>query len=257
MLLLFIAYLHLWGYAPASITSYICTIGYVHKLKTLPDPTGSFVVQRLLAAVSKVDARGDTRLPITLPILRDLILALRHTFNQPYLQSLLKAMLTVAFSGLMRLGEITSDSAEKAALLIGQISLQSDHAIIVIAKFKHNNSRQPFHIVLPRQTDYIICPFGALSQYLDQRGYDPGPLFCFPSLHPVSRNFFTAKLNTLLRYCGLNPGLYKSHSFRIGAASHYAAEGFSDEQIRLLGRWKSNAFRSYIRCQRVVNIIPQ
>ena len=38
-----------------------------------------------------------------------------------------------------------------------------------------------------------------------------------------------------------------NHSFRIGAATWAAAKGFTDTQIRQLGRWKSNAFLNYIR----------
>ena len=50
-----------------------------------------------------------------------------------------------------------------------------------------------------------------------------------------------------IKFCGLNPARYKGHSFRIGAASHAADRGLSDAQIRVLGRWKSNAFHRYIR----------
>lgn len=39
----------------------------------------------------------------------------------------------------------------------------------------------------------------------------------------------------------------KSHLFRICMATTCAIEGMSDEQIKELGRWKSNAFLRYIR----------
>ena len=38
-----------------------------------------------------------------------------------------------------------------------------------------------------------------------------------------------------------------SHSCRIGGATALAAAGFSEEQIRLLGRWVSDCFRIYTR----------
>ena len=72
------------------------------------------------------------------------------------------------------------------------------------------------------------------------RGNVTGPLLYF-------RTFFVDKLNAALKFCDLDSAPYKAHSFRIGAASWAAAKGFSDSQICLLGRLKSNAFLTYIR----------
>ena len=257
VLVLFVGYLHLHGYAPTSIISYVCAIGYVHKIKALADPTSTFLVQRLMAAVTKVRPTADTRLPITLTILRQLVLALNHTIHIPYNVALLRAMLLVAFYGLMRVGEITSTPDGHTALLLSQLTFESEHALLVISNFKHNTSGRSFQIVLPKQSDTVLCPHLALRHYLGFRGTLQGPLFCFPGGTPISRNFFVHNLHTLLNFCGLSPTLYKSHSFRIGAASFYAESGMSDEQIRLLGRWKSNAFRKYIRCQRILAALPQ
>ena len=58
---------------------------------------------------------------------------------------------------------------------------------------------------------------------------------------------FVERLNAALTFCNLDTKLYKAHSFRIGAASWASAKGFSDSQIRLLGRWQSSAFLRYIR----------
>ena len=38
-----------------------------------------------------------------------------------------------------------------------------------------------------------------------------------------------------------------SHSFRIGRASELASKGLPDEAIMKLGRWRSSAYRTYIR----------
>ena len=65
--------------------------------------------------------------------------------------------------------------------------------------------------------------------------------------HAVSRKLFTDYLALIFRVCGLDPTKYKGHSFRIGAATFAAECGFSDAQIRSMGRWKSDAFRKYIR----------
>ena len=64
----------------------------------------------------------------------------------------------------------------------------------------------------------------------------PGPLFCWPDGRPISRSFSIIQLNNALQFNNLDASLYQSHGFRIGAASWAAAKGFSDSQIRLLGR---------------------
>ena len=84
--------------------------------------------------------------------------------------------------------------------------------------------------------------------FISVRGATSGPLFCWPGGAPTKRSIFVEQLNRALRFCNLDPTLYKAHSFRISAATWAAAKGLSDAQIRQLGRLKSNAFLSYIIC---------
>jgi len=58
---------------------------------------------------------------------------------------------------------------------------------------------------------------------------------------------FSSELHRRLAFCGLDTTRYKSHSFRIGGACHATEKGYSDAQIRALGRWKSEAFKVYLR----------
>ena len=57
------------------------------------------------------------------------------------------------------------------------------------------------------------------------RGATPGPLFCFADGSPVKTSQFTQQLQQALNFCGLDSTKYKSHSFRIGAASLAAENG--------------------------------
>ena len=83
--------------------------------------------------------------------------------------------------------------------------------------------------------------------YWNLRGNKPGPLFCHADNTPITVNQFNTELRRCLNFCGLNAQRYKGHSFCIGAACLAADKGFSDAQIRALGRWKSDAFKLYIR----------
>lgn len=69
----------------------------------------------------------------------------------------------------------------------------------------------------------------------------------FQDKSPVSSHYFNQQLKISLNYLDYDTKLYKGHSFRIGAATSAKSKGISDEQIQLLGRWKSNAYRKYIR----------
>jgi hypothetical protein len=64
---------------------------------------------------------------------------------------------------------------------------------------------------------------------------------------PITRSFFNSQSQLYLTFAGLNLKNYKSHSFRIGAATTAWAERFSEEQIQQMGRWNSKAFKKYIR----------
>ena len=74
-----------------------------------------------------------------------------------------------------------------------------------------------------------------------------GHFFAGLMVHLFFRSSFTRSLKEVLQYCNLNEDRYKTHSFRIGAASWAAAKGMFDSQIRAFGRWNSNAFLKYIR----------
>ena len=55
------------------------------------------------------------------------------------------------------------------------------------------------------------------------------------------------QLTACLSHAGYDCSQYKCHSFRIGAATTAATRGFTDAQIQTMGRWRSAAFRRYIR----------
>jgi hypothetical protein len=250
---MFLSYLNIKGFAPSTIVSYTCAIGYVHKLAGFSDPTSAMLVQKLLGAAVNISPSLDSRLPITRVLLLRLVQSVDLIEHLPYFQSLLKAMFVTAFFGLMRVGEITKDRDGQVAINLDQIQIGHNNIQISITKFKYNLKNVPFDLLLPRQDQSEICPVRTLCNYIKFRGLQKGPLFTFLDNKPISRNFFIGKLKSCLSFCGLDTKKFKSHSFRIGSASYYASLGYSDSQIRIMGRWSSDAFKMYIRCQRIQN----
>jgi hypothetical protein len=161
----------------------------------------------------------------------------------------------VAFCAFLRVGEITKTSGSMLHyLLFKDVTFKSDtdqkqYIEINIPHFKHAKSTTSTIRLHQNQTNPGLCPHRSLLQYLDVRKHDSPsqPLFSFMSGAPVPRQFFTEQLRLALSFCNLNLHNYQTHSFRIGAATTAAARGFSELQIQHMGRWKSNAFKKYIR----------
>ena len=95
----------------------------------------------------------------------------------------------------------------------------------------------------------MSLPLFALLQPYISRGNRPGPLFCHADETPISVLQFNVALQQCLSYLGLDSSRYKTHSIRIGGACHAAEKCYSDAQIRALGRWKSDAFKVYLRSE--------
>ena len=85
-----------------------------------------------------------------------------------------------------------------------------------------------------------------MVSYLARRSHRPGPLFLLENGLPLTRSLVTDRLRAILISAGL-PGDFFSHSFRIGAATSAARAGVPDHLIQVLGQWKSDAYKQYIR----------
>ena len=116
---------------------------------------------------------------------------------------------------------------------------------LTLRNYKHSGSSSPVDIFIYRERP--VCPLYFLSEYINIREQFPVPLICWPHASPISPSFFPTALKGNLQFCDLDILHYKTHSFRIGAASQAVAKGVPDTQIRDSERWKSNAFLRYIR----------
>ena len=102
-LALFISFLDGRNLSPSTILSYLSAIGYVHKMKGLHDPTKAFLIQKFLTSLSRQKS-CDVRLPISKPILHDLVSSLQHTNSSAPQRILFSAMFLTAFYGFFRIG---------------------------------------------------------------------------------------------------------------------------------------------------------
>ena len=124
-----------------------------------------------------------------------------------------------------------------------KLQLNRPKATISISSYKHSKGDEVV-INLLAQEDKSICPVHKTRKYLSMRGRKSGAIFI-----NGSKPFTKYKFNQMLKKCCQAAGLpsYSSHCFRIGGANLAAELGRSDAEIRMLGRWKSNAINLYLR----------
>ena len=100
----FITHLPSQRYAPVTLMTYMSAIlSYVHKLAGKADPTQVFVINKLLVGAKKLSGTPDTRLPISLSILRKFMDATQCIASSDYLRLLRQSMFILAFHAFLRI----------------------------------------------------------------------------------------------------------------------------------------------------------
>ena len=95
--------------------------------------------------------------------------------------------------------------------------------------------------------DSLVCPIKVMISYLGRRSEQPGPLFITEEGNGWTGAMLRAGLQSLMVSLKLDKRRYNTHSLRTGAATSASLAKLPDSHIQILGRWKSNAFKRYIR----------
>ena len=187
--------------------------------------------------------------------------------------SMLWASFTLAFFGFLRSSEFTCN---------GQFDIQTHLSrsrficLICLGTFEPTlHSPTPFEIVIKKsktdpfqetakliiaKSNSTVWVVTALQNYFLRTSTHPStqPLFQFQDGRNLTRTSVTNNLQALLNVCGLDSARFASHSFRIGAATTAGAAGFPNWLIKVLGRWKLDAYQLYIRIPRdTILQVPQ
>ena len=95
-----------------------------------------------------------------------------------------------------------------------------------------------------------FCPFKLTRQYMELQGgftSDDENFFLCSDGSPVVPMQARNTLRSLLNRVHLNSSLYCFHSFRSSRSSDLLKFGYSVDQIKKIGRWKSNAVYRYLK----------
>ena len=158
----------------------------------------------------------------------------------------------LAFAAFLRSSEITyslkdlSDPAFASYHLTKRsIQLETDKLYVSLLASKTDLFRKGVTLTVAASHDEA-CPVASL-RHLFTRFPLPAtaPLFyragsCF------TREYLVNTIQSNIRTLGIR-GQFNSHSFRIKAATTARQRGLRDDEIQLLGRWKSDAYKAYIQ----------
>ena len=250
-IVLFISYCFEKGHTPNTVNTYVAGINYFHKLSGFPDISESFLVKKMLEGCSRLRRQKDIRLPITNAVLRDICTVLPRICYSQYESKMFKAAFLLAFYGLFRIGELVAPSNmhEDKTLMFSNVSVNMrEKKVNVTLKVTKTNQSGPSTILkIPCEQDKKVCPVSAVYEFCSVRPKGDGPFFCHTNGSPVTRYQFSSVLAKCIRRVRPGCSNIKSHSFRIGRATQLFALGVSTEKIKSLGRWKSDAYKTYIR----------
>ena len=250
----YISYLFMENRAASTINLNISAISFVHKINGWEDPTTSFMVGKLKEGCRRLKPSCDGRRPITFQILVRLIDILPSICTSLYEATLFKAAFNLAFYGFLRVGEFTCVNKKgdfSHVIQAGDVSLSQDKSQInvILRSSKTDQGGRTAAISIGKNEKGGLCPVQVLSEFMSVRPCVGGPFFVHLDLTPLTSYQIGYMVKKGIKVLGLPPQSFSSHSFRIGAATSASISGISDDNIKSMGRWRSDAFELYIRPQ--------
>ena len=233
----------------STIRSHLSAISYHYKINGLSNPTSAFLISKLLTSFTKQDSAPFSRKAISLSLLAKLIKSLTAALNNRYDRKLYALAFSILYHAALRSSEVCLTPTSKHTLQTNIVSGKWSWGkrCLKIALHSHKHSTEPPPPVLLQARADCTCPVKLYHKYTKVRGPSEGPLLIHSSGDPIIRPSLASVLRQCLGILGKRPSSYNTHSFRIGKATDMAKAGCTDLQIKLTGRWHSQALQRYIK----------
>ena len=152
---------------------------------------------------------------------------------------------TLAFFGLLRVSEYSCPTirtfSSEVNLLFSDISIRQFYISVLIKASKSDPFRKSCTLTIGPTYD-LFCPVIAMRRFMCCRIKFGGPLYTFADGSYLTRQHMASLIKKACNDIHLN-----THSFRIGGATALSIAGYSDAQIKIIGRWNSDCFVKYLR----------
>jgi hypothetical protein len=194
---------------------------------------------------------GEGEKRLRLPLTDDILMRVIHQAKDDFNDVNIKAAICVAFAAFLRSGEFTWDawdnSSSSFALARRHIQFTPNGSVsLLLPVSKTDPFRNGVTIRLAPSPSSPLCPVRALQQLFQRFPSTPDhPLFS-RLLGPFDRQSFISKTKEMLLNAGIPTNGFSGHSIHKGAAVSARRNGISIPDIKLMGRWKSDAAMVYI-----------
>ena len=246
----FVAYLSLQNKSLATTKTYLAALAAKHKSNGWPDYTDTWIIKKLLKGFGKKLSSKDCKKPITLEKLNEILRILPFVCSNTFEAHLLKAAFTLAFYGFFRVSELLGQKSNiqggRPPLEHQDIKLYASHMKVWLRMSKTDQHGQGATVLIQKEVSEF-CPLSVMGNYLRERGSAQGPLLVHKNGKPLTIYQFQGVLSKAVRFLKWDPKGFVPHSFRIGAATTAAINKMSEDEIMAKGRWKSCAYKRYIR----------
>ena len=255
--MLFVASLIERGIQSSTLKSYISAIKGILIDNNYDWDDGRMLIQSLSRACRRVNDTLTVRLPIRLGLLEIILFEMQRFYQkQEYLTIMYQTIFCIAYYGLFQVSELTTGAHPIRASDI-HIGTSKDKILFVLYSSKmHGKESRPQKIKIKaninkhHNNNKFFCPFSLSRQYLNMRGNyetEDDSFFIYRDQKPVTPAHINKMLKRMVNRINLDSRVYSFHSLRIGWASDMMKAGYTIDQIKLAGCWKSNAVFKYIR----------
>ena len=256
---------------PTTVESYLSGLRTIHLVNGFDTQClRPEIVKSIITGAKNITAIEDRacakprRVPVTLTLLKLLKIELNKLDKTPQFKKLTWAISCILFFGALRVHEILSREAlsydpnftllqENLKLKIVDVEGKDMQILQILLKSPKENRVGNKVVIDIYENGSCCCPVKAFNNWMStlpptQRGK---PAFVLQN----GQAYTGSLLNKTLKKCfekhvPKELGFVSSHSFRSGVASMMGNLGWSDEDIKALGRWSSSAFETYIRLPR-------
>ena len=195
----------------ATIKLYLCGLRYGYMIQGVTSPFDNTPLQRLHAALLGIKriqgSHQSPKMPITSDILFKLCQCLDDGYFDNFTNTLMKAVLLLAYFGFLRCGEfaVSNTFQHDVNLTFDDVRIYDDHLTLHLKQSKTDPFRKGITIMI-FQTGSCLCAYQAIVKYICLRNSSfpnlishTDPFFVTSLCKPLTRAFFCGSSKTIVK----------------------------------------------------------